>query len=174
MWAIELELLEPGPGSVTVDAWIEKVSDRALEPHEQARFRRPDSAKTVSIPGTAREVFTVGSYVTRTRCEAGARAAVTDISAFSGRGPTRVGFAKPDLVAPGCQIGADGGVTSSCTALEPGGLPACPADDREAACCATFRAVRRCSYWNAAEIIQRFAQRTESKAGPSPACSTTT
>jgi len=93
------------------DAWIERalVGDRKVE---QTRFTESanDPASTVTIPGTARNVITVGSYVTRVADPPGA--ALGALSDFSGRGPTRYGRIEPDLVAPGevieaAQAGSD-------------------------------------------------------------------
>jgi subtilisin family serine protease len=76
------------------DVWIERAGDPRFE--EQARFTVPsnDPACTISIPGTARRVITVGSFVTRD-------GTVGQISTFSSQGPTRYGLQKPELAAPG-------------------------------------------------------------------------
>lgn len=81
------------------DAWIER-SDRSVQ-GEQTRFS-PGSAEpssTISIPGTARRIITVGSYVTRPADGFGAP--LGQISNFSSRGPTRYGVQKPEIAAPG-------------------------------------------------------------------------
>ncbi len=70
-----------------------------------------DNGYIVSSPGTAREVVTVGAYVTRLDWtsvggpEAYAyREAVGDIAYFSSGGPTRDGRLKPEVAAPGRAI----------------------------------------------------------------------
>ena len=70
------------------DAWIQRNSfSQFLPPFVNA-------ARTISVPGTAREIITVGSYITR-------GAGVGAISSFSSLGPTRDGRAAPTLSAPG-------------------------------------------------------------------------
>ena len=58
------------------------------------RFLSPSNILTVTVPGTASRVITVGSYNSRTDV----------VSAFSGRGDTMQGIFKPDLLAPGENI----------------------------------------------------------------------
>jgi minor extracellular serine protease Vpr len=67
-----------------------------------------DSQDTIGIPGTARDVVTVGAYITRTSWVGidNNTYGRTDISpggiaSFSSLGPTRDGRIKPDIVAPG-------------------------------------------------------------------------
>ena len=67
-----------------------------------------DSHDTIGIPGTATDVVTVGSYITKTSWVGmdGNTYGRTDISpggisSFSSLGPTRDGRIKPDIVAPG-------------------------------------------------------------------------
>jgi subtilisin family serine protease len=65
--------------------------------------------KTVTVPGTAQNVITVGAYVTRTQWttkngtnyQDKASEALGDLARFSSRGPTRDGRLKPELCAPG-------------------------------------------------------------------------
>lgn len=76
------------------DAWIE----RTVRPGgEQIRFAETchDPTRTISIPGTARNVITVGAYVM------GSAPGDAALYGSSGLGPTRYGHCKPDLVAPG-------------------------------------------------------------------------
>jgi subtilisin family serine protease len=70
------------------DAWIQRDARGQFLPP----FQNP--ARTVSVPGTAREVITAGSYVTR-------GAGVGSISSFSSLGPTRDGRQAPTVAAPG-------------------------------------------------------------------------
>jgi subtilisin family serine protease len=70
-----------------------------------------DSQDTIGIPATARNVVTVGAYVTKTSWRGmngqtyGQDAtALGYIASFSSLGPTRDGRIKPDIVAPGADI----------------------------------------------------------------------
>lgn len=84
------------------DAWIE----RTLRPGgEQTRFAEGshDPARTISIPGTARNIITVGAYVQ------GAGPGETALYGSSGLGPSRYGQYKPELVAPGEIVAAKSG-----------------------------------------------------------------
>lgn len=83
------------------DAWIERTVRHS---GDQTHFTQDsnDPTQTISIPGTARNIITVGAYVTRAdnqSDEAGGQ-----IARFSGRGPTRYGQCKPEIVAPGAII----------------------------------------------------------------------
>jgi len=69
---------------------------------------RVDSQDTIGIPGTASDVVTVGSYITKTSWVGmdgntydGTDIPLGRISSFSSLGPTRDGRIKPDIVAPG-------------------------------------------------------------------------
>jgi len=78
--------------------WVERAS-RLNEGAEQSRFLSDDNDPTctISIPGTALRIITVGSYVTRFRGDA----PLGELSRFSSRGPTRYGLRKPEVAAPG-------------------------------------------------------------------------
>lgn len=82
------------------DAWIERT-ERFPGSGEQTRFAESstDPTRTISIPGTARNIITVGSYVTRLFQPPDAPLGA--VSFFSSRGPTRYGQLKPEIVAPG-------------------------------------------------------------------------
>lgn len=58
------------------------------------RFLEPSKILTVTVPGTASKVITVGSYNSRTDV----------VSTFSGEGDIEGGIIKPDLLAPGEDI----------------------------------------------------------------------
>ena len=82
------------------DAWVDDLSP---DPYEITEFIPANGysitgAKTVGVPGTSESVITVGVY-------SGVRFTKDNpagyICSFSGRGPTRDGRTKPDLVAPG-------------------------------------------------------------------------
>lgn len=83
------------------DVWIERTS-RLDDGAEQTRFVLADydPACTISIPGTARRIITVGSYVTRFDSDA----ALGELSRFSSHGPSRYGLRKPEISAPGESI----------------------------------------------------------------------
>jgi subtilisin family serine protease len=98
MWQLLLQA-----GAITngrFDAWIERA-ERSGAGGEQTRFSEDsnDPTRTITIPGTARNVITVGSYVTRLFSPPDAPLGA--ISLFSSRGPARYGNLKPDLLAPG-------------------------------------------------------------------------
>jgi subtilisin family serine protease len=104
------EFIQPGSwrlllraGDVSVgrfDAWIERTV-RSAGSGEQTRFAESSTepTRTISIPGTARNIITVGSYVTRLFQPPDAP--LGSVSSFSSRGPTRYGQLKPEIVAPG-------------------------------------------------------------------------
>jgi subtilisin family serine protease len=83
-WTINLAASTLSDGNYHV--WIERDT--------RTRFLSPSIETTISVPGTAREVITVGSYADR---------GVTsgDLSDFSSQGPARDGVRKPEIVAPG-------------------------------------------------------------------------
>jgi subtilisin family serine protease len=87
-------------GSGRYDAWIERTVRESRG--EQTRFSEDtaDPTRTISIPGTARRVLTVGSFVTRGDPDFGSPPA-GEVSSFSSRGPTRYGLQKPEIAAPG-------------------------------------------------------------------------
>jgi subtilisin family serine protease len=101
--------LEPGgwqlilvAGAVTsgrFDAWVERTDRSVAGAPEQTRFAGTsiDPTRTVTIPGTARRIVTVGSYVTKSFDGT----ALGRLSGFSSTGPTRLGLPKPELAAPG-------------------------------------------------------------------------
>ncbi|RDY24571.1 peptidase S8 [Romboutsia maritimum] len=61
---------------------------------KETRFLSPTKLLTVTVPGTASKVITVGSYNSRT----------DTVSVFSGQGDIENGIYKPDLLAPGENI----------------------------------------------------------------------
>jgi subtilisin family serine protease len=70
------------------DAWIQRNSSAQFVPP----FVNP--ARTISVPGTSREIITTGSYITR-------GAGIGSVSSFSSMGPTRDGRQAPTVAAPG-------------------------------------------------------------------------
>jgi subtilisin family serine protease len=99
-WTIRLTSVA-SPSGGRFDAWIQRgaVVPTFLTPHES-------SARTISTPGTAREVITAANYVTR-------GAGVGSLATSSSRGPTRDGRAAPTLAAPGMTILSADGESSS-------------------------------------------------------------
>lgn len=86
------------------DAWLSTKGQFLVgDGYEISRY------KTITVPGTARSVITVGAYVTRVRWTAknGTEQRYTtdenvgDIASFSSFGPTRDGRLKPEIAAPG-------------------------------------------------------------------------
>lgn len=86
-WSFNLTGLTVSNGRF--DAWI----DRNIRP-VPTFISHMDRQITISIPGTAREIITVGSYVTNA-------AGIGSLSSFSSRGPTRDGRPAPTISAPG-------------------------------------------------------------------------
>jgi subtilisin family serine protease len=86
LWALRLTATTATPAPW--NAWIQRNSG--------SQFRPPfvNEERTISIPGTAPGVITVGSYVTR-------GSSIGGLSAFSSRGPTRDGRQAPTVAAPG-------------------------------------------------------------------------
>lgn len=97
-WRVRLRTAKVSASGL-VHAWLERTLRDP--PSEQLRFSTGsnDPTCTLSIPGTARRVICVGSYVTTP--DPPGSALVGALSSFSSRGPTRHGVQKPDLIAPG-------------------------------------------------------------------------
>lgn len=74
-------------------AWL----DISPDPHTEFTAHLSDEC-TISTPGTARKVITVGSYITRFPID------LERLAPTSSAGPTRDGRPAPDLVAPGVGI----------------------------------------------------------------------
>ncbi|MEM3102053.1 MAG: S8 family peptidase [Candidatus Caldarchaeum sp.] len=84
---------------------------------------------TVTIPGTAKNVLTVGAYTTRVRWQASGTTwsidgTVGGLEYYSGRGPTADGRVKPDITAPGGVVLAAGSADARRQLYSPGGLVA--------------------------------------------------
>jgi hypothetical protein len=114
-WAIHIRGDQITDGGFHI--WIERTA-RGNGGVEQTRFTAADSDPrcTISIPGTARRVITVGSYVTRFANDA----PLGELSRFSSRGPTRYGLRKPELAAPGEAIASALSSASSDPPFAPG------------------------------------------------------
>jgi subtilisin family serine protease len=93
----QIELTELRGFSTDVNAWIEAGSPIPS-------FSGPDVTRegTITVPGTAQKIITVGAYTTK------APLAVGDMPDFSSWGPCRRGLPRPDLTAPGQQIESAG------------------------------------------------------------------
>lgn len=91
-------------GSGEVDIWVERNGKRGV------RFVTPDPRMTLSVPGTAITVITVGA------CHSADELQMIDASSY---GRTRDNRAKPDLCAPGHKIigAAAGGDTKTAIAM---------------------------------------------------------
>jgi uncharacterized repeat protein (TIGR01451 family) len=63
----------------------------------------PEGYRTVGVPATAKNVIAVGAI----------HSDDNSMTAFSGWGPTDDGRLKPEIVAPGDEVGGDGGITST-------------------------------------------------------------
>lgn len=94
-------------GSGNIDAWVVTGGSFTLD---SGGFYRPgDNLKTIGIPGTAGQIITVGSYVTKNtwidingiQQFQGGNPIIGNISSFSSIGPTRDGRLKPEITAPG-------------------------------------------------------------------------
>lgn len=74
---------------------------------KDTKFLSPSNILTVTVPGTASRVISVGSFDSRT----------DTVSIFSGRGDVSLGIDKPDILAPGENIVSylPGGTTGSFT-----------------------------------------------------------
>lgn len=83
---------------IRVDGWLEgnTPATRFLGAHV-SRYG------TITEPGNAKRIITVGAYVTKTT---GYGVGIGSIADFSSRGPTRDGRTKPDVTAPGDYIDA--------------------------------------------------------------------
>jgi subtilisin family serine protease len=112
-WNLILNATDDGP-SLKWNAWVD--SDSCSNP--TAYFSSGDGYKidasgTVTVPGTASDVITVGAYVSKNSWvnQVGKKVTakayiVGEIASFSSQGPTRDGRIKPDVSAPGLFIAA--------------------------------------------------------------------
>ncbi len=100
-WQISFVPLDEGG---RVDGW---VTDSTA-----GYFVEGDSRSTISEPGNAHRVITVGAYTTKTSWTSAAglqsppRYTPDTLAFFSSHGPTRDGRPKPELAAPGAWIAA--------------------------------------------------------------------
>lgn len=92
LWTLEIKHVE-GPGNQPMDGWIERGPVPASE------FQQPhaSSAGSLTVPGTAHNVITVGAI------EVALDDSITE-TAFTSLGPTRDGRNKPDVSAPGANV----------------------------------------------------------------------
>ncbi len=101
-WNLEI-VSENVKGEGEIHAWLERNIERSTE-----FLNHLDEEVTLSIPGTANHVIAVGSVLSSMPLR---------LSPFSAYGPTRDGRSKPDLSAPGENIGSsashsDDGITT--------------------------------------------------------------
>lgn len=99
-WKIKLENTKSN--KATVHAWIKRYDD--------AKFKNFDRSYTITNPGNAGKVITVGSYNMRK----GWWGDVGELSGFSSFGPTRDGRDKLDICAPGASIRSAEGREHGC------------------------------------------------------------
>ncbi len=85
-WILEIRGNAIRTADSTFHLWVERMENRAV------RLQNDDDRTTISIPGTARHVVTVGA------CDTGPS---PRLIAATSLGLTRDGRAKPDLAAPG-------------------------------------------------------------------------
>lgn len=111
-WSIEIESLKVG-GSGVWHAWIDSDTCSGLgERFLDGEGYIISSNYTVSIPATSNRVIAVGGYVTKNSWknyvgdELKTPYRLGEVVSFSGRGPTRDGRVKPEIVAPGSVIAA--------------------------------------------------------------------
>lgn len=88
IWTMEIDADNKYLGAF--DIWLPVAEGLS----ESTRFLNPTISNTVGIPGTVKEIITVGSYNNNSQT----------ISSFSGRGNSELNPVKPDLVAPGEDI----------------------------------------------------------------------
>ncbi|MGO1043344.1 bifunctional germination protease/germinant receptor pseudoprotease CspBA [Clostridioides difficile] len=88
LWRIVFEPIDIVTGNVNIYLPTSEGLNR------NTRFLIPTQELTVTVPGTASRVITVGSFNSRTDI----------VSIFSGEGDTQLGVFKPDLLAPGEDI----------------------------------------------------------------------
>ncbi len=93
-WSVRLRSVT-SPAGGRFDGWIQRHNTLNQRPTFNAPFESND--RTISTPGTARNVITAANYITR-------GAGVGSLSASSSRGPTRDGRAAPTIAAPGSSI----------------------------------------------------------------------
>jgi hypothetical protein len=82
--------------------WTDRHNDTSA-----ISFAEPTENCTVTLPGTARNIITVGGFVSRPKTMP-PNNVQGELEEDSGRGPTRDGRLKPDLTAPGIEIMAPG------------------------------------------------------------------
>jgi endonuclease G len=110
-WGLEIEGKTVRTEGI-IDAWLERDGSRA------AAFTSHVSEEgTLSIPGTARTVITVGAV---------AGSLPLRLPSFTSFGPTRDRRLKPDVVAPGVEITAAAAGTTSGARIESGTSMAAP------------------------------------------------
>ena len=112
VWKVALSATRIGSSNGTWDGWVDtETCDYPGAFFLSGKGYEIDSHDTIGIPGTARDVVTVGAYITKTAWTGihGDNYTQKDltvgmIASFSSMGPTRDGRVKPDVVAPGMFI----------------------------------------------------------------------
>ncbi|MBA4044988.1 MAG: hypothetical protein C0471_11295 [Erythrobacter sp.] len=93
-WSLRLRSVSSAGGG-RFDGWIQRHNSLNQRPTFNAPFESND--RTISTPGTAREVITVANYSVR-------NPGAGTLTASSSRGPTRDNRAAPTIAAPGTNI----------------------------------------------------------------------
>lgn len=88
-WTLEIGSYSVKSADLRIDVWVERDNSRAV------RFVNDVEEVTLSIPGTAYTVITVAACLTSNPIR---------LTATSSFGATRIGGAKPDIIAPGENI----------------------------------------------------------------------
>jgi len=102
-WKIHIAA-SPGSPGARIDGWAVPGNHEFDPPYG-------DTERTITEPGSAPDLITVGSFITKACWDskigefcANPPVQQGDISAFSSRGPNRVGDIKPDISAPGQRV----------------------------------------------------------------------
>lgn len=104
-WKLEVRGLHVSAQTTGLHIWVERSGERAV------RFINSSERHTLSVPGTAEEIITVGATDLRSPFPG-----VIDASSY---GPTRRNAAKPELSAPGLEIVSAAANQSDLSAARP-------------------------------------------------------
>jgi endonuclease G len=138
-WKLDM-VVRRAVGTFRLDCWVDALDRRAVQFDNHAEEQR-----TLSVPGTARSVITVGAIQT------GANIRVGDFSAY---GPTRDRREKPEIVAPGVAIAAAKSLTDGDLRPESGTSMAAPHVTGAIALCFSACVRRGLQIPNSAQLAQ--------------------
>ena len=145
-WTLEIEGKAVRSDGV-MDAWMERDNSRAI-----AFSSHLQEEGTLSIPGTARTVITVGAV---------ASGLPLRMPRFSSYGPTRDRRLKPDVVAPGVDISAAAAGTGAGVRSESGTSMAAPYVSGALALLFSYLKKKGSRLPNAAQIRAALTQQTQ-------------